>query len=67
MQVVVRHGGPLDVRRHGQRALSQRELAPELEQAAGKAQEEVSQGYAEADRALALLRQEGEAEEMAAE
>jgi DNA-directed RNA polymerase subunit beta' len=42
-------------------------LAPELEQAAAKVQEEVSQAYAEAERALELLRQEGEAEEMAAE
>src|SRR5215467_11274438 len=42
-------------------------LAPELEQAAHKVQEEVSQAYAEAERALELLRQEGEAEEMAAE
>jgi DNA-directed RNA polymerase subunit beta' len=42
-------------------------LAPELEQAAQKVQEEVSQAYAEAERALELLRQEGEAEEMAAE
>jgi DNA-directed RNA polymerase subunit beta' len=42
-------------------------LAPELEQAAAKIQEEVSQAYAEAERALELLRQEGEAEEMAAE
>jgi DNA-directed RNA polymerase subunit beta' len=42
-------------------------LAPELEQAAAKVQEEVSQAYAEAERALELLRQEGEAEELAAE
>src|SRR5437016_925050 len=42
-------------------------LSPELEQAAAKVQEEVSQAYAEAERALELLRQEGEAEEMAAE
>jgi DNA-directed RNA polymerase subunit beta' len=42
-------------------------LAPELEQAAAKVQEEVSREYAEAERALELLRQEGEAEEMAAE
>src|SRR5499433_1900951 len=42
-------------------------LAPELEQAAAKVQEEVSQAYADAERALELLRQEGEAEEMAAE
>jgi DNA-directed RNA polymerase subunit beta' len=42
-------------------------LAPELEQAAAKVQEEVSAQYAEAERQLELLRQEGEAEEMAAE
>ena len=42
-------------------------LSPELEQAAAKVQEEVSQAYAEAERALELLRQEGEAEELAAE
>jgi DNA-directed RNA polymerase subunit beta' len=42
-------------------------LSPELEQAAAKVQEEVSREYAEAERALELLRQEGEAEEMAAE
>jgi len=42
-------------------------LAPELEQAAAKVQEEVSAEYAAAERALELLRQEGEAEEMAAE
>jgi len=42
-------------------------LSPELEEAAAKVQEEVSQAYAEAERALELLRQEGEAEEMAAE
>src|ERR1700716_779737 len=42
-------------------------LAPELEQAAAKVQEEVSQAYAEAERALELLRQEGETEELAAE
>jgi len=42
-------------------------LAPELEEAAAKVQEEVSQAYAEAERALEMLRQEGEAEEMAAE
>ena len=42
-------------------------LSPELEEAAAKVQEEVSREYAEAERALELLRQEGEAEEMAAE
>ncbi len=42
-------------------------LSPELEEAAAKVQEEVSHAYAEAERALEMLRQEGEAEEMAAE
>jgi DNA-directed RNA polymerase subunit beta' len=42
-------------------------LAPELEEAAQKVQEEVSQAYEEAERALELLRQEGETEELAAE
>jgi DNA-directed RNA polymerase subunit beta' len=42
-------------------------LSPELEEAAAKVQEEVSQAYQEAERALELLRQEGETEEMAAE
>ncbi len=42
-------------------------LSPELEEAAAKVQEEVSQAYAEAERALELLRQEGEQEEMATE
>jgi DNA-directed RNA polymerase subunit beta' len=42
-------------------------LSPELEEAAQKVQEEVSQAYEEAERALELLRQEGETEELAAE
>ena len=42
-------------------------LSPELEEAAQKVQEEVSQAYQEAERALELLRNEGEAEELAAE
>jgi DNA-directed RNA polymerase subunit beta' len=42
-------------------------LAPELEEAAQKVQEEVSAAYEEAERALELLRTEGEQEEMAAE
>ncbi|PYY23783.1 MAG: DNA-directed RNA polymerase subunit beta' [Acidobacteria bacterium] len=42
-------------------------LSPELEQAAAKVQEEVSQAYAEAERALEIMRQEGETEELAAE
>ncbi len=43
------------------------QLAPELEQAAQKVQEEVSAAYEEAERALELLRTEGEQEELAAE
>jgi DNA-directed RNA polymerase subunit beta' len=42
-------------------------LAPELEEAAQKVQEEVSAAYEEAERALELLRTEGEQEELAAE
>ncbi|MGH9579512.1 MAG: DNA-directed RNA polymerase subunit beta'', partial [Terriglobales bacterium] len=44
-------------------------LSPELETAAAKVQEEVSAAYEEAERALELLRQEGDAEseELAAE
>jgi len=42
-------------------------LSPELEQAAQKVQEEVTQAYEEAERALEMMRQEGEAEELAAE
>jgi DNA-directed RNA polymerase subunit beta' len=42
-------------------------LAPELEEAAQKVQEEVSREFEEAERALEMMRQEGEAEEMAAE
>src|SRR5258708_25453385 len=42
-------------------------LAPELEEAAAKVQEEVSQAYQEAERQLELLRQEGETEELTAE
>src|SRR5881227_2040012 len=42
-------------------------LSPELEQAAAKVQEEVSQAYAEAERALEIMRQEGETEELTAE
>src|SRR3954469_24799919 len=41
-------------------------LSPDLEEAAAKVQAEVSTAYAEAERALELLRQEGEQEEMAA-
>src|SRR5512146_1395641 len=37
-------------------------LSPELEEAANKVQEEVSQAYEEAERALELMRQEGENE-----
>jgi DNA-directed RNA polymerase subunit beta' len=44
-------------------------LSPELEEAAAKVQEEVSQAYEEAERALELMRHEGESEpeELAAE
>jgi DNA-directed RNA polymerase subunit beta' len=42
-------------------------LSPELEEAAAKVQEEVSREYEEAERALELMRQQGEAEELAAE
>jgi DNA-directed RNA polymerase subunit beta' len=42
-------------------------LSPELEEAAQKVQEEVSAAYEEAERALELMRQEGETEEMTAE
>jgi len=42
-------------------------LAPELEQQAQQVQEEVSREFEEAERALELMRQEGEAEELAAE
>jgi DNA-directed RNA polymerase subunit beta' len=44
-------------------------LAPELEEAAAKVQEEVSKEYEEAERALELMRHEGEnePEELAAE
>ena len=42
-------------------------LSPEMEEAAAKVQEEVSQAYEEAERALELMRQEGETEELAAE
>ena len=42
-------------------------LSPELEEAAARVQEEVSAAYEEAERALELLRHEGETEELAAE
>ncbi len=42
-------------------------LSPELEEAAQKVQEEVSREYEEAERALEIMRQQGEAEELAAE
>jgi DNA-directed RNA polymerase subunit beta' len=42
-------------------------LSPEMEEAAAKVQEEVSQAYEEAERALELMRTEGETEELAAE
>jgi DNA-directed RNA polymerase subunit beta' len=42
-------------------------LSPEMEEAAQKVQEEVSQAYEEAERALEHMRHEGETEELAAE
>ncbi len=42
-------------------------LSPEMEEAAHKVQEEVSHAYEEAERALELMRHEGETEELAAE
>jgi DNA-directed RNA polymerase subunit beta' len=42
-------------------------LAPELEEAAAKVQQEVQSAYEEAERALELMRTEGEQEELAAE
>jgi DNA-directed RNA polymerase subunit beta' len=43
------------------------QLAPELEEAAQKVQEEVHQAYEEAERALEMMRQEGETEELTTE
>jgi DNA-directed RNA polymerase subunit beta' len=43
------------------------QLSPELEEAAAKVQQEVQTAFEEAERELELMRQEGEAEEMAAE
>jgi DNA-directed RNA polymerase subunit beta' len=42
-------------------------LSPEMEEAAAKVQEEVSHAYEEAERALELMRTEGETEELTAE
>ena len=42
-------------------------LSPELEEAAAKVQQEVQTAFEEAERELEMMRQEGEAEEMAAE
>jgi DNA-directed RNA polymerase subunit beta' len=42
------------------------QLSPELEEAAAKIQQEVQTAWEEAERELELMRQEGEAEEMAA-
>jgi len=42
------------------------QLSPELEEAAQKVQQEVQTAYEEAERELEMMRQEGEAEEMAA-
>ncbi len=43
------------------------QLSPELEEAAAKVQQEVTAAFEEAERELELMRQEGEAEELAAE
>jgi DNA-directed RNA polymerase subunit beta' len=43
------------------------QLSPELEEAAQQVQQEVTAAYEEAERELELMRQEGEAEELAAE
>jgi DNA-directed RNA polymerase subunit beta' len=43
------------------------QLSPELEEAAARVQEEVHAEIEAAERELELMRQEGEAEEMAAE
>jgi DNA-directed RNA polymerase subunit beta' len=43
------------------------QLSPELEEAAAKVQQEVIAAFEEAEGKLELMRQEGEAEEMAAE
>jgi len=43
------------------------QLSPELEEAAVRVQQEVNAAYEEAERELELMRQEGEAEEMATE
>ena len=42
-------------------------LSPEMEEAAAKVQAEVSAAYEEAERALEMMRHEGETEELAAE
>jgi DNA-directed RNA polymerase subunit beta' len=42
------------------------QLSPELEEAAAKIQQEVQTAWEEAERELEMMRQEGEAEEMAA-
>jgi DNA-directed RNA polymerase subunit beta' len=43
------------------------QLSPEIEEAAAQVQQEVTAAFEEAERELELMRQEGEAEEMAAE
>ena len=42
-------------------------LSPEMEEAAAKVQAEVSAAYEEAERALEMMRHEGETEELSAE
>ena len=54
---------PVNITRH----LKYDKARPEMEEAAQKVQEEVSQAYEEAERALELMRHEGETEELAAE
>ena len=62
-----RHHGPPDPGRHRHGVLPQRRLSPEMEEAAAKVQAEVSAAYEEAERALELMRQEGETDELTAE
>ena len=47
--------------------LPRAQLSQELEEATARVQQEVTAAFEEAERELELMRQEGEAEEMAAE
>jgi hypothetical protein len=47
--------------------LPRAQLSQELEEAAARGQKEVTAAFEEAERELELMRQEGDAEEMAAE